>query len=72
MGAEATNPHWLGLIQFIVIAGSLSLMMLSAVLIRPWATRITVVFVGMIFALLCVFIAAFWAAGVFFSFIIPK
>ncbi|MDO8716470.1 MAG: hypothetical protein Q7J73_06650 [Dehalococcoidales bacterium] len=71
MNSEVVGPMWVGFIPFTIIVGSLSLAVIASILIRPAVPRVTLVFVGTIFSILTAFIAATWAGGVFFSFVIP-
>ena len=62
---------WLGWIVFAIVAGSLFLTILAAVLGRPWKPRVTLLVVGTMFTLAIAFVLAFWLGGLVFSAFIP-
>lgn len=68
---HAANIAWLGLVPFTIIIGSLSLMILSAILIKPRRSKITLVFIGTILTLYTAFVSFFLIVGAFFSIFVP-
>ncbi len=67
MQGEALNIDWLGFIVFAIVIGSLFLIILSAILGRPWKPKVTLVFIGLIFTMAASFVAFTWLFGRFLS-----
>jgi hypothetical protein len=62
---------WLGWIVFAIVAGSLCLTILAAVLIRPWRPKTALLALGSMFTLALAFVLAFWFGGLVFSVFVP-
>jgi hypothetical protein len=62
---------WLGWIVFAIVAGSLCLTILAAVLIRPWRPKTALLVLGIMFTLALAFVLAFWFGGLVFSVFVP-
>jgi len=62
---------WLGWIVFAIIAGSLALTILAAVLIRPWKPKATLLALATMVTLAIAFVLAFWLGGLVFSAFVP-
>jgi len=62
---------WLGWIVFAIVAGSLCLTILAAVLIRPWRLKTALLVLGTMFTLALAFVLAFWIGGHIFSALVP-
>jgi len=62
---------WLGWIVFAIVAGSLILTILAAVLVRPWKPKVTLLVVVTMFTLAIAFVLAFWLGGNIFSAFVP-
>jgi hypothetical protein len=69
---DVTNPNWLGFIVLFIVGGSLFIILLAAVLVKPRRSMTTVVFVGMIFSLYVGVIGSLYLAGLFLHLFIPK
>ncbi len=65
------HAGWLGWIVFAIVAGSLILTILAAVLVRPWKPKATLLVVMTMFTLAIAFVLAFWLGGFVFSAFIP-
>ncbi len=61
----------IGLILMMIIAIPVTVLILAAILGKPWKPRVTLVFIGMVFTLAAVFIAFTWLFGTFLSIFIP-
>ena len=68
---QVGHAAWLGWIVFAIVAGSLILTILAAVLIRPWKPKEILLVVGTMFTLAIAFVLAFWLGGLVFSAFIP-
>ena len=62
---------WLGWIIFAIVAGSLFLTILAAVLGRPWKPKVTLLLLVSMSTLAIAFVLAFWFGGLVFSAFIP-
>ena len=68
---DVANPTWLGFIVLTIVVGSLFIILLGSILVRPIG-RTTTVFIGTMFSLLLVVVGGMWVAGKVLSLIIPK
>ncbi len=71
MTNQVGHIEWLGWIVFIIVAGSLFLTILAAILGRPWKPRVTMLVVVTMFTLAVAFVLAFWFGGRVFSAFVP-
>ncbi len=71
MGTEVSHIPWLGFVVLSIVVGSLSLIILAAILGKPRKPKVTMVFVGMIFTLLAIFIVGIWLGASVFGLFIP-
>lgn len=71
MEAEVSHIGWLGFIVFTIVVGSLSLIILAAILGKPWKPKVTLVFIGSILLLFTGFIVASWIGGAVFGIFVP-
>jgi hypothetical protein len=62
---------WLGWIVFAIIAGSLFLTILAAVLCKPRRPRLILLALATMFTLAVGFVMAFWLGGRIFSVFVP-
>ena len=62
---------WLGWIVFAIVAGSLCVTILAAVLIRPWRLKTALLVLGTMVTLSLAFVLAFWIGGHIFSALVP-
>ena len=69
---DTANPSWLGAIVLFIVGGSLFIILLAAVLVKPRRSMSTVVFVGMIFSLYAAVIGSLYFAGKLLGFLIPN
>ena len=69
---DVTNPNWLGFVVLFIVGGSLFIILLASVLIKPRRSMTTVVFVGMIFSLFVGVVGSLYFAGKLLGFLIPK
>jgi len=68
---DTANPNWLGYIVLFIVGGSLFIILLAAVLVKPRKSISTVVFVGMIFSLYAAVIGSLYVAGKLLALLIP-
>ncbi len=61
----------LGWIVFTIIAGSLFLTILAAILVRPWKPKVTLLVLGTMLTLAIAFVLVFWLGGRIFSAFVP-
>lgn len=69
---DVTNPNWLGFIVLFIVGGSLFIILLASVLVRPRRSMSTVVFIGMIFTLYVAVIGSLFLAGKLLALLIPS
>ena len=69
---DVTNPNWLGFLVLFIVGGSLFIILLASVLVKPRRSMSTVVFVGMIFSLYVLVVGSLYFAGIFLHLFIPK
>lgn len=69
---DTANPNWLGYIVLFIVGGSLFIILLAAVLVKPRKSMSTVVFVGMIFSLYVAVIGSLYLAGKLLALLIPS
>ncbi len=68
---QVGHIEWLGYIVFAIVAGSLLLTVLAAVLIRPRKPKAMLLVVGTMFMLAIAFVLSFWLGGLVFSAFVP-
>ncbi|MDO8716379.1 MAG: hypothetical protein Q7J73_06180 [Dehalococcoidales bacterium] len=69
---DTANPNWLGYIVLFIVGGSLFIILLAAVLVKPRKSISTVVFIGMIFSLYVAVIGSLYVAGKLLALLIPS
>lgn len=69
---DVTNPNWLGFIVLGIVFGSLFIILLASVLVKPRRSMSTVVFIGMIFTLFVSVIGSLFLAGKLLALLIPS
>jgi len=69
---DTANPNWLGYIVLFIVGGSLFIILLASILVKPRRSMSTVVFIGMIFSLYAGVIGSLYLAGLFLHLFIPK
>lgn len=69
---DVTNPDWLGFIVLFIVGGSLFIILLAAVLVRPRKSMSTVVFIGMILTLFVGVVGSLFLAGKLLGLFIPN
>lgn len=69
---DVTNPDWLGFVVLFIVGGSLFIILLASVLVKPRRSMSTVVFIGMIFTLFVSVIGSLFIAGKLFALLIPN
>ncbi|MBF8266414.1 MAG: hypothetical protein HW384_2278 [Dehalococcoidia bacterium] len=69
---DTANPNWLGYIVLFIVGGSLFIILLAAVLVKPRKSMSTVVFIGMIFSLYAAVIGSLYVAGKLLALLIPS
>lgn len=71
MSAEVPHIGWLGYVVVTIVLGSLSLIILAAIIGKPWKPKVTAVFIGTILLIFGAFIAVAWLGGLFLSIFVP-
>ena len=71
MEAEVSHIGWLGFVVFTIVVGSLSFIILSAILGKPWKPRVTLVFIGSILLLFAGVVAILWIGGGILGIFVP-
>jgi hypothetical protein len=69
---DTANPNWLGYIVLFIVGGSLFIILLAAVLVKPRKSMSTVVFIGMIFSLYVAVIGSLYLVGKLLALLIPS
>ena len=67
MTDQISHIDWLGAVVLAIVFGSLLLVVLAAILGRPWKPKVTLVFIGTLLTLLVVVVAGTWIGGHIFS-----
>lgn len=71
MSVEVLHIGWLGYVAATIVLGSLFLIILAAIIGKPWKPKVTLVFIGTIFIIFGAFVAATWLGGIFLSIFVP-
>lgn len=69
---DVANPAWLGFIVLFIVGGSLFIILLASVLVRPRRSKTTVVFIGMILTLYVGVVGSLFIAGKLLALFIPN
>ncbi len=71
MGAEVGHIDWLGLIAFTIVLGSLFLIILASILVKPRKPKVMVMIIGPVFLMAAAYIALVWVGGNLFGIFVP-
>lgn len=71
MDPKVSHLGWLGFIPFTIVVGSLFLIILSSILVKPWKPRVAGVFIGTVLILFVLFILGLWLGGRIFELLVP-
>lgn len=72
MSAEVSHISWLGFITIAIVEVPMLLMVLSALLIRPWKPKPTLVVIGTLFIAASSLLLGFPVISMILQFIVPQ
>ena len=67
MTEPIAHIEWLGWIVFTIVVGSVGLVMLAAILGRPWKPRVTLMVITALLALTATLVVSIWVGGRIFA-----
>lgn len=71
MGAEVGHIDWLGYIAFAIVLGSLFLVILASILIKPRKPKAMLMVIGPVCLMAAIFIALVWVGASLFGIFVP-
>ncbi len=71
MGTEVGHIDWLGYIAFAIVLGSLFLIILASILVKPRKPKLMVMVIGPVILMAALFIALVWVGASLFGIFVP-